>query len=149
MSTKHDDRQFEAATPPALVVLAEAGGAGTAPDVSAAAAGNAAAAVPVPFLSPSMSKSSTTLPCDAAEPAADGEQAASSPVPLRKHISIQDQSTRLSFKRILLIYFGIGVALVVSFVDQTSVSTAAPVIGTELGGSDSISWVGTAFFVAK
>lgn len=70
-------------------------------------------------------------------------------VQLSKQISIQDQSSRLSFKRILLIYFGIGIALVVSFIDQTSVSTAAPVIGTELGGSDSISWVGTAFFVAK
>jgi hypothetical protein len=68
---------------------------------------------------------------------------------LKKSISIQDQSTRLPLRRILVIYVGIGIALMVSFIDQTSVSTAAPVIGTALDGSDSISWVGTAFFVAK
>jgi hypothetical protein len=68
---------------------------------------------------------------------------------LKKSISIQDQSTRLPLRRILVIYVGIGIALMVSFIDQTSVSTASPVIGTALDGSDSISWVGTAFFVAK
>lgn len=49
---------------------------------------------------------------------------------------IQDQSVRLPFHRLLLIYFGIGTALSVSFLDQTSVSTAAPVIGGDIGGSD-------------
>ncbi|RSH89300.1 hypothetical protein EHS25_002412 [Saitozyma podzolica] len=68
---------------------------------------------------------------------------------LKKSISIQDQSTRLPLRRILVIYVGIGIALMVSFIDQTSVSTASPVIGTALDGSDSISWVGTAFFVAN
>ncbi|WVQ80580.1 hypothetical protein IAT38_002685 [Cryptococcus sp. DSM 104549] len=68
---------------------------------------------------------------------------------LKKHISIQDQSSRMPFKRILWTYFGIGIALIVSFMDQTAVSTAAPEIGTALGGSDTISWVGTAFFVSN
>lgn len=49
---------------------------------------------------------------------------------------LQDQSVRLPFHRLLLIYFGIGVALFVSFLDQTSVSTAAPVIGGDIGGSE-------------
>jgi hypothetical protein len=48
---------------------------------------------------------------------------------------LQDQSIRLPFHRLLLIYFGIGTALFVSFLDQTSVSTAAPVIGGDIGGS--------------
>jgi hypothetical protein len=64
-------------------------------------------------------------------------------------LTFEDQSIRLPFGRLLLIYFGIGLALFLSFVDQTSVSTAAPVIGAELGGSDSISWLGTSFLVAK
>lgn len=49
---------------------------------------------------------------------------------------LQDQSVRLPFHRLLVIYFGIGVALFVSFLDQTSVSTAAPVIGGDIGGSE-------------
>lgn len=49
---------------------------------------------------------------------------------------LQDQSVRLPFHRLLLIYFGIGVALFVSFLDQTSVSTAAPVIGGDIDGSE-------------
>ncbi|KAK8858459.1 hypothetical protein IAR55_002686 [Kwoniella newhampshirensis] len=68
---------------------------------------------------------------------------------LKKTISIQDQSSRMPFKRILWTYFGIGVALIVSFMDQTAVSTAAPEIGTDLGASASISWLGTAFFVSN
>ncbi|WWD18349.1 hypothetical protein CI109_102799 [Kwoniella shandongensis] len=55
----------------------------------------------------------------------------------------------MPLKKILWTYFGIGIALIVSFIDQTAVSTAAPEIGTNLGGSDTISWVGTAFFVAN
>ncbi|WVR06704.1 hypothetical protein IAU60_003736 [Kwoniella sp. DSM 27419] len=67
----------------------------------------------------------------------------------RSEIVIQDQSIRLPLHRLLLIYFGIGLALVLSFLDQTSVSTAAPVIGGEIGGSESISWLGTAFLVTN
>ncbi|KAI9631894.1 major facilitator superfamily domain-containing protein [Dioszegia hungarica] len=99
--------------------------------------------------SSSLSSTPTLTRSHSPSPTPSSEPELTDPIPLRKHISIQDQSTRLSFKRILTIYFGIGIALVVSFIDQTAVSTAAPVIGTDLGGSDSISWVGTAFFVAN
>ncbi|OCF39388.1 hypothetical protein I317_06816 [Kwoniella heveanensis CBS 569] len=67
----------------------------------------------------------------------------------RKEVVLQDQAIRLPLHRLLLIYFGIGLALFLSFLDQTSVSTAAPVIGGDIGGSDSISWLGTAFLVAN
>jgi hypothetical protein len=53
-----------------------------------------------------------------------------------REIVLQDQSIRLPLSRLLMIYFGIGLALILSFMDQTSVSTAAPVIGTDIGGSD-------------
>ena len=39
--------------------------------------------------------------------------------------------------------------MLVSFMDQTGVATAAAEIGTDLGGSASISWAGTAFLVSK
>lgn len=55
---------------------------------------------------------------------------------LQPNHGLQDQSIRLPFHRLLLIYFGIGTALFVSFLDQTSVSTAAPVIGGDIGGSE-------------
>ena len=53
-----------------------------------------------------------------------------------RELVLQDQAIRLPLSRLLMIYFGIGLALVLSFMDQTSVSTAAPVIGTDIGGSD-------------
>ncbi|UOH83232.1 hypothetical protein LQV05_005951 [Cryptococcus neoformans] len=69
--------------------------------------------------------------------------------PIRRELSIQDQATRMPLKKIFIVYFGIGLALIVSFMDQTSVSTAAPVIAADLNGSQSMSWIGTSFFVAK
>ncbi len=56
--------------------------------------------------------------------------------PQSKEVQLEDQSTRLPFHRILLIYAGIGFGLFLSFVDQTSVSTAAPTIGSDLGSSN-------------
>ena len=80
----------------------------------------------------------------------------------------QDQSSRMPFRKILLVYLGIGehfwilglclsecklnvvgLALMVAFMDQTAVSTATPVIADDLKASATISWVGTAFFVGK
>ncbi|OCF56470.1 hypothetical protein L486_06414 [Kwoniella mangroviensis CBS 10435] len=51
-------------------------------------------------------------------------------------------------KKILVVYFGIGLALIISFMDQTAVTTAAPTIGTAINGSASISWLGTSYLVA-
>jgi hypothetical protein len=96
----------------------------------------------------SSEKSSTEYVGGAVAPLNEKDMAADMPQ-LRKHISIQDQSSRMPLRKIMLVYLGIGVALTLSFIDQTGVSTAAPVIGTALNGSDSISWLGTSFFVAK
>ncbi|WVQ92954.1 hypothetical protein IAU59_000015 [Kwoniella sp. CBS 9459] len=74
---------------------------------------------------------------------------ASSQSTSRGELELQDQAIRLPFHRLMLIYFGIGLALFLSFLDQTSVSTAAPVIGGDIGGSDSVSWLGTAFLVSN
>jgi MFS family permease len=46
-------------------------------------------------------------------------------------------------------FFGLQLALFLSFLDSTSVSTAAPVIGVELNASSSITWVGSSFLLAN
>lgn len=66
-----------------------------------------------------------------------------------KELQIQDQSSRMPLRKILIVYLGIGLALMVAFMDQTAVSTATPVIADDLNASKTISWVGTAFFVGN
>lgn len=62
---------------------------------------------------------------------------------------LQNQSVRLSRQRLLLVFLGLQLALFLSFVDSTSVSTALPTIGRDLSASDSITWAGTAFLVGN
>lgn len=62
---------------------------------------------------------------------------------------LQDQSKRLQGTQLLLVFVGLQLALFLSFLDSTSVSTAAPIIGQDLGASSSITWVGTSFLVAN
>lgn len=64
-------------------------------------------------------------------------------------IELQDQTSRLPRKSLLLIFFALQLALFLSFVDSTSVSTAAPHIAADLNASESISWIGTSFLVAN
>ena len=63
--------------------------------------------------------------------------------------TLQDQTSRLSKSKLMLVFFGLQIALFLSFIDSTSVSTAAPIIGQDLSASSSISWLGTAFLVAN
>lgn len=62
---------------------------------------------------------------------------------------ILDQSARLPTPKLLLLILGLQIALFLSFIDSTSVSTILPVIGTELDAAESITWAGTAFLVAN
>ncbi|WWC60688.1 uncharacterized protein I303_103264 [Kwoniella dejecticola CBS 10117] len=68
---------------------------------------------------------------------------------LNKEISIQDQSSRMPLRKILIVYLGIGLALMISFMDQTAVTTAAPKIGSDINGSATISWLGTSYLVGN
>ncbi|WVW79350.1 hypothetical protein I302_101318 [Kwoniella bestiolae CBS 10118] len=85
----------------------------------------------------------------AAEIPIDAEKQLEGLPQLRQELSIQDQSSRMSHKKILIVYFGIGLALIISFMDQTAVTTAAPTIGDDINGSASISWLGTSYLVAN
>lgn len=68
----------------------------------------------------------------------------------KKRVVLQDQSsTELSTLTKSIIFCGLGLSLFLSFLDSTSVATAAPMIAKELGAGQSISWVGTSYLVAK
>lgn len=68
----------------------------------------------------------------------------------KKKVVLQDQSsTELSTLTKTVIFCGLGLSLFLSFLDSTSVATAAPIIAKDLGAGESISWVGTSYLVAK
>jgi MFS family permease len=67
----------------------------------------------------------------------------------KREVQLQDQSATLPTAKLLLLFLGLQIALFLSFVDSTSVSTILPVIGNDLDAAESITWAGTAFLVAN
>ncbi len=68
---------------------------------------------------------------------------------LRSKLSIQDQTSRLPLKQLLIVFFGLAISLLLSFLDQTSVSTALPSMAREFDPASEVSWVGTSFLIAN
>jgi len=68
---------------------------------------------------------------------------------LRSKLSIQDQSSRLPLRKLLIVFFGLAISLLLSFLDQTSVSTALPSMAREFDAASEVSWVGTSFLIAN
>jgi hypothetical protein len=69
--------------------------------------------------------------------------------PLKKVVSLQDQSSRLPPKKLYVITLSLVFAIFLSSFEQVSVSTTLPGIAKDFGASTAISWVGTAFLIAK
>ncbi|KAF7552863.1 hypothetical protein G7Z17_g4043 [Cylindrodendrum hubeiense] len=63
--------------------------------------------------------------------------------------SIGGQRNTMSKKRLLISISTLSICLFVSFVDQTSVSTATPAIAGELDTGTSTSWIGASFLIAS
>lgn len=63
--------------------------------------------------------------------------------------SIGGQRDTLSTKRMLISVIALSVCLFVSFIDQTSVSTATPALAGELNTGTSTSWIGASFLIAS
>ncbi|KAF2400585.1 putative MFS transporter [Trichodelitschia bisporula] len=61
----------------------------------------------------------------------------------------QDLSNAFRFSRLVIILSALAFTLFVSFIDQTSVSTALPAIAKSLDAFETISWAGTSFLVAN
>src|SRR5271170_4617718 len=68
---------------------------------------------------------------------------------LRSKLSIQDQTSRLPLRKLLIVFFGLAISLLLSFLDMTSVSTALPSMAREFGAAGEVSWVGTSFLIAN
>jgi hypothetical protein len=63
--------------------------------------------------------------------------------------SIGGQRNAMSTKRLMVAIPALSVCLFVSFVDQTSVSTATPAIAGDLSTGTATSWIGTSFLIAS
>ena len=67
---------------------------------------------------------------------------------LRARLASKPPGYRYSIGRILAIYAGLMVTLLLAALDQTIVATALPRIVGDLGGLSSYSWVFTAYLLA-
>jgi EmrB/QacA subfamily drug resistance transporter len=70
-------------------------------------------------------------------------------VTLRERLARVPPGYRLSIGRILAIYAGLMVTLLLAALDQTIVATALPTIVSDLGGITQYSWVFTAYILAS
>lgn len=59
------------------------------------------------------------------------------------------QSYVLPHKKLMVVFPAIALAQMMSYMDQTSVSTAVPAIGSSLNLGPSISWVAASFLIAS
>jgi Na+/melibiose symporter-like transporter len=64
-------------------------------------------------------------------------------------VSISGQRNVMSSKQLRIAIPALSVCLFVSFVDQTSVSTATPAIAGDLNTGTATSWIGTSFLIAS
>jgi MFS family permease len=67
----------------------------------------------------------------------------------REVVSIEDQSSQIPPKKLFVVVSSLMCAIFLSAFEMVSVSTALPGIARDFGTSTAISWVGTAFLVAK
>lgn len=68
---------------------------------------------------------------------------------LRKTVSLQDQTSRMPARKLVVVTLSLIFAIFLSSFEQVSVSTTTPGIAKDFGASAAISWVGTSFLVAK
>lgn len=72
------------------------------------------------------------------------------PEPTRPDVSqIEDQSSRLPLSRLVLVCASLIMAIFLTSLEQTSVSTALPTISSALGSEGSRAWIGTAFLIGN
>src|SRR5947208_7690022 len=68
---------------------------------------------------------------------------------LRERLARTSPGYRFSIGRILAIYSGLMVALLLAALDQTIVATALPTVVSDLGGVSQYSWVFTAYVLGS
>jgi EmrB/QacA subfamily drug resistance transporter len=70
-------------------------------------------------------------------------------MPIRERLARTPPGYRFSIGRILAIYAGLMIALMLAALDQTIVATALPKVVSELGGITQYSWVFTAYMLGS
>jgi hypothetical protein len=99
-------------------------------------------------ISPASPWESSVGPAAEALPA-DGE-AGTPTKKVRRTVTLVDQSqTALSGKKLVIVIVSLAAIIFLASFQQVSVSTTLPGIAKDFGTSTAISWVGTAFLVAK
>src|SRR5437868_15122008 len=68
---------------------------------------------------------------------------------MRERLARTPPGYRFSIGRVLAIYAGLMVTLLLAALDQTIVATALPKVVSDLGGLSSYSWVFTAYMLAS
>ena len=71
----------------------------------------------------------------------------SQPAPIVQ--TIDDQTSRLPFRRLMLVYACLATAYFTSTLDINAVATALPVIGNSLSAGPTITWAGTAYLMGQ
>ncbi|KAH3668574.1 hypothetical protein OGAPHI_002328 [Ogataea philodendri] len=62
---------------------------------------------------------------------------------------LQDQIIRLPFKQLLIAFLALATGLLVSFLDQTSISVIQPEIANALNAQNTVSWAGTSLMIGQ
>ncbi|KXS13363.1 MFS general substrate transporter [Gonapodya prolifera JEL478] len=77
------------------------------------------------------------------KPGRDGDGSA------RADFVLADQTNHLPLKQLLIVFTGCGLAIMLSFLDQTIVATALPRISADFSAVDQSSWVGTSYLLTS
>ncbi|KZT58921.1 MFS general substrate transporter [Calocera cornea HHB12733] len=62
---------------------------------------------------------------------------------------LQDQTNLLPFRQLIVVFIGLAIAIFVSLLDQTIVSTAIPQIANDFNSGQQAEWVGTSYLVTS
>jgi MFS family permease len=66
----------------------------------------------------------------------------------KEHV-IHDQTDILPKKRLLIVFSGLAIALLTTYIDQNSIGVALPTIGRDLNSASTIVWAGTSSLIAN
>ncbi len=64
-------------------------------------------------------------------------------------MELEDQEKLLPRPQLIIVFSALAFTLLVSFIDQNSISVALPTIGGDLNAADTISWAGTSGLIAN
>lgn len=63
--------------------------------------------------------------------------------------SLHDQTNLLPFGKLLVVFSGLAISLLITFVDQNGISVTLPTVAEDLNAQNTISWAGTSSLIAN